>query len=295
MKASSHLYIKTQVQQEFTRFKHWFQYNNPDIPNESAAVVAMFRDPYDWVEAMREQAHHAHDHIDLEWKEFVSKPWVRSRGPADTVMLNKAKEENRIIEYAGCLAGYKFDEVIPCSEADAVKKDGYSNLMYELMHDGSRRAYASIVDLRRDKILNFLQVPNFHGVKAFFPQRYEALKLRGTASLLAQLEEVTGLKAQCEPFKGSGAVTHKNVDPEYTKWMNKFVDWDVEGMIGYVQREPVPWKLPVPRVKGQSLKQSKNKILHRVKGQSVKQSKRKVRWVTGQALKQSIVKGNRQG
>ena len=206
----------------------------------------MFRDPYDWVEAMRERPHHAHDHIDLEWKEFVSKPWVGPRGPADKVMLNKAKEENRIIEYAGCLAGYKFDEVIPCSEADSVANEGYSNYMYELMHDGSHRAYGSIVDLRREKILNFLQVPKFHGVKTFFPERYEALNLRGTSTLLTQLEEVTGFKAQCEPFKGSGIVKHKGVDPEYTKWMNKFVDWDVEGMIGYVQREPVPWTPPPP-------------------------------------------------
>jgi hypothetical protein len=68
--------------------------------------------------------------------------------------------------------------------------------------------------------------------------------LRGTAGLLSQLEEVTGLKAKCEPFKGTGVVKHKGVDPEYTKWMNKFVDWDVEGLIGYVQREPVPWTPP---------------------------------------------------
>lgn len=207
--------------------------------------VKVFRDPYDWVEAMRERPHHAHDHIGMEWKDFVSKPWVGPRRAADKVKMQKAKEEGKNIEYAGCLAGYKFDEVIPCSQEDSVAEEGYSTYMYELMHDGSHRAYGSIIDLRREKILNFLQVPKFHGVKAFFPERYEALNLRGTAGLLAQLEEITGYKAECEPYKGTGEVKHKGVDPEYTKWMNKFVDWDVEGMIGYVQREPVPWNPPV--------------------------------------------------
>ena len=206
----------------------------------------MFRDPYDWVEAMRERPHHAHTHIDMGWKDFVSKPWVGPRGPADKAKMQKAKEEGKVIEYASCLAGYKFDEVVPCSVEDSVANEGYSNYMYELMHDGSHRAYGSIIDLRREKILNFLEVPKFHGVHAFFPERYEALNLRGTAGLLAQLEELTGLKAKCEPIKGTGVVKHKNVDPEYTKWMNKFVDWDVEGMIGYFQREPVPWTPPPP-------------------------------------------------
>mmetsp|Transcript_12014 Transcript_12014/g.25387 ORF Transcript_12014/g.25387 Transcript_12014/m.25387 type:complete len:234 (+) Transcript_12014:114-815(+) len=204
-------------------------------------------DPYDWVEAMRERPHHAHDHIDMEWKDFVTKPWVGPRGPADQQKLHKAKEEGRQIEYSGCLAGYKFDEVIPCSEADSIANEGYSTYMYELMHDGSSRAYGSIIDLRREKILNFMQVPKFHGVRAFFPERYEALNLRGTADFLRELEEVTGLKAKCEPFKGSGVVKHKEVDPDYVRWMNKFVDWSAEGMIGYVPREPEEY---VPREPG---------------------------------------------
>lgn len=233
-----------QVETAFTRFKHWFQFDDANVRNDSAVVIAMFRDPYDWVEAMHERPHHAHDHIDLEWKDFVTKPWVGPRGPADQVKLQKAKDEGRQIEYAECLAGYKFDEVIPCSSEDSIGNEGYSNYMYELNHDGSSRAYGSIIELRREKILNFMQVPKFHGVRAFFPERYEALNLRGTADFLKQLEEVTGLEAKCEPFKGTGAVKHKEVDPEYTRWMNKFVDWNAEGMIGYVKREPV--ERPVP-------------------------------------------------
>ena len=36
----------------------------------------MFRDPYDWIEAMRERPHHAHEHIGMEWKDFVTMGWT---------------------------------------------------------------------------------------------------------------------------------------------------------------------------------------------------------------------------
>mmetsp|Transcript_13618 Transcript_13618/g.29444 ORF Transcript_13618/g.29444 Transcript_13618/m.29444 type:complete len:414 (+) Transcript_13618:190-1431(+) len=235
------------VEPEFTRFKHWFQFDDATVRNDSAVIVAMFRDPYDWVEAMREHPHHAHGHIGvrqsdvgMEWKDFVTKPWVGPRGAADLAKMEKAKEDGVHIDKMGCLAGYRFDEVIPCSEEDSVLDEGFSTYMYELRNDESHRAFSSIVELRTAKILNFLQVPTFHGVKAFFPERYEALKLRGTADFLSQLEEVTGLKAQCEPLKGTEVVNHKDVDPAFTAWMNRFHDWETEEMIGYVRRDPVP-------------------------------------------------------
>ena len=197
---------------------------------------------------MRERPHHAHGHVDMGWFDFVTKPWVGPRGPADHKKMEQAKKEGFHIEKSDCLAGYKFDEVIPCSMEDSVDVDGYSNYMYELKHDESHRAYSSIIELRTSKIENFLQVPKSHGVKAFFPERYEALSLRGTADFLKQLEEVTGLKAKCEPVPGTGVVTHKEVDPEYTKWMNIYHDWNAEAMIGYVKRDPVPGKeMPLPQ------------------------------------------------
>lgn len=230
------------VDTNFTRFKHWFQLDDATIRNESAVVIAMFRDPYDWIEAMRERPHHAHEHIGMEWKDFVSKPWVGPRGPGDHAKMEKAKAEDFHIDKMGCLAGYTFDEVIPCSPEDSILKEGYSNYMYELKNDESHRAYGSVGELRAAKIRNFMQISKSHGVKAFFPQRYEALNLRGTADFLKELEEVTGLKANCKPFVGKGVIKHKNVDPEYTKWLNKYHDWDAEGLIGYVKRDPIPRK-----------------------------------------------------
>lgn len=109
--------------------------------------------------------------------------------------------------------------------------------MYELMHDGSGRAYPSIVDLRRDKILNFLTMDGMMGVKSFHPTRYEDLYKDGTAALIEMLEGETGRKAKCEPIEGKGVVKHKEVPKAFIRWMNEFVDWDVEGMIGYSRRE----------------------------------------------------------
>jgi hypothetical protein len=116
--------------------------------------------------------------------------------------------------------------------------------MYELRNDGSHRAYGSIVELRSEKIRNFMQVPTLHGVKAFFPERYEALNMRGTEHFLKNIEEVTGLKAKCEPLVGTGVVTHKSVKPAFTEWMNKYHDWEAEDLIGYVKRDPTPYERP---------------------------------------------------
>jgi hypothetical protein len=51
-----------QVTNTYKRYKHWFQEEDLlKVPDKSAVVVAMFRDPYNWVEAMRVEPHHAHD------------------------------------------------------------------------------------------------------------------------------------------------------------------------------------------------------------------------------------------
>mmetsp|Transcript_35621 Transcript_35621/g.76886 ORF Transcript_35621/g.76886 Transcript_35621/m.76886 type:complete len:168 (+) Transcript_35621:450-953(+) len=52
------------VTNQYARFKHWFQDGELSaMPDDSAVVVVMFRDPYDWVEAMRVEPHHTHDHV----------------------------------------------------------------------------------------------------------------------------------------------------------------------------------------------------------------------------------------
>lgn len=196
----------------------------------------MYRDPYDWVWAMKERPHHAHDHMNLPWLKFVTKPWVGNnytRGAIDK-NITKFGQKNEVT----CIEGYTYREIIPCSFDDPLheKLDGYGDYKYELMHDLSERAYSSIVELRSAKITNHLAVSKFEGTRAFYPFRYEDLSANGTEVLLKLIESATGFKRKCEAVEPKGASKHKEVPEEYVKWMNKYVDWDVEALVGYSRR-----------------------------------------------------------
>ncbi|ACI64228.1 predicted protein [Thalassiosira pseudonana CCMP1335] len=217
-----------------SQFKHWFQEEDPErVPSKSAVVVSMYRDPYDWVWAMKERPHHAHDHIGLEWRPFVTKPWIGKRGPNDKNITLTPGLRNNVT----CLERYSFKEIIPCSKGDSPSKKGYADYKYELYHDGSERAYSSIVDLRKEKIENHLSVAEFDGTRAFYPFRYEDLEANSTQVLLDLLEGATGIRPRCNATEPRvGGVKHKTVPKEFVEWMNQFVDWDVEYQIGYMRR-----------------------------------------------------------
>jgi hypothetical protein len=268
-----------QVSNEYTRYKHWFQEDTLQTEN-SAVVVSMFRDPMDWVEAMRWEPHHAHDHLHfhdksqielvrkaeegkwwwemadrMQWKEFVTKPWLGRRGRTDK---NLAKTKAGI-ESAGCMDRYHFVDATPCTEEDSPILRGLGEYKYEYKNDGSERAFNSILDLRRDKIMNHLSVAGFSGTRAFLRYRFEELKANGTSALLRNVEEATGLKAECNAIYGkerdaegnliqSPAVRRRRLaekiitkkrelSADYIEYMNKFVDWEVEKLIGYYPRE----------------------------------------------------------
>jgi len=50
------------------------------------------------------------------------------------------------------------------------------------------------------------------------------------------IENATGLKRKCKATEPKGPVNHKEVPEEYVNWMNQFVDWDVEALVGYSRR-----------------------------------------------------------
>lgn len=176
------------------------------------------------------------DHMNLPWLQFVTKPWVSNsytRGGVDK-NITKRGEKNSV----NCLERYSYKEIIPCSPEDElhVKNNGYGDFKYELRHDGSERAYSSIVELRSAKITNHLAVSKFDGVRALYPFRYEDLSVNGTEVLLSLIEDSTGLKRKCEAFEAKGTKKHKDVPKAYIDWMNQFVDWNAEALIGYSQR-----------------------------------------------------------
>lgn len=249
----------------------------------------MFRDPYDWVEAMRMEPHHSPFHTNwlepfrpnsklkkimkpMSWHEFVTKPWAPD--------IDISKGQDGFEKNATCIDKYGPDEIVPCLQevSDAITVKGVSSLIfhakssyiyilstlntnaflwllsnhqlgvtkYEFKHDGSRRVFESIIDLRRDKILNHLSVAEFQGARKFLPFRFEDLNANGTAALLRSVEAATGLKANCKATEGKAPhrrllpkkiTKHKPLQPEFIRWMNKFVDWEVESKIGYHKRE----------------------------------------------------------
>lgn len=213
-----------------SRFKHWFQFENPKrIHAKRALILAQFRDPYDWVESMREIPHHAPVHVGLEWKDFVLKPWTMDRWGAD---LNITDMEGQI-----CGQSFRYNEIIPCDmDLFWSHKTIYPTPpRYEMKHGGSGEPYESIVDLRADKIRNFLSTRHYEHVHDLWVLQYEELVENGTEPLLRRLEEVTGIKAKCEAFAPQQRKT-KILDPKFVRWMNKYADWKAERMIGYERR-----------------------------------------------------------
>ena len=254
-----------QVSNDYKRFKHWFQEEDLEkVPYQSAVVIVLFRDPYDWVEAMRVEPHHAHDHLawfapyepgkkvkhmakPLPWKEFVTKPWIGHRGKHDKAI----RKNHNGIQNATCMDHYKYVDAAPCSALDSPFVRGLGEYKYEFQQDGSERGFPSIVDLRRAKIDNMLSVSKFMGTRAFFTFQYETLNWNGTEILLRNVEEATGLKAKCNVTFGKNHRSTRNrrrqllektirahdaLPNDFIQWMNRYVDWEVEGKIGYYRR-----------------------------------------------------------
>ncbi len=245
-----------QVTDTYKRYGYWFQEEDlTKVPRNSAVVVSVFRDPYTWVEAMRIEPLHAHDHLKwipvddhtnidrsrtMGWRDFVTQPWIGQRGITDRI----TGRTNRGMDRAICMDSYSYRDAAPCSRNDSPTVEGLGEYKYEYQRDGSERGYSSIVDLRREKVLNHLSVADFIGTKAFIPMRYEDMDDDGMRALITSLEEATGSKARCNatvvmapnPLAQRKIPVLRELPGDYIMWMDRFVDWEVESRIGYSRR-----------------------------------------------------------
>ena len=189
-----------------------------------------FRDPYDWVQSMYERPYNMPLHKNAsDWKKFVSTPWTMAR-----------PKEDALLEAHGgrvCQNRFRYHEVVPCTKPLNPSEDPTVRQppKYELRLDGSGMPYNSIVDLRRDKILNFLNTGKFDHVTAVLPVRYEDLLHDGTRRLLTAIEGMTGVKAKCE-INEPRKRREKVLDSDFVTWMNNRVDWSTEAILGYQKR-----------------------------------------------------------
>jgi hypothetical protein len=237
----------------FSRPGKFFQSPTADAPN--TLVVAIFINPYDWVEQMRQNPINAPAHVNMQWSDFVSAPWERTRSHLDSVVLDTSVER--------CSFGFSFHEIIPChTQRDT---DSADFPLYELRHPSTGgfdatidRAYSNLLDLRADKIQNFLSTARYPGVVHLIKLRYEdlvwdsasytddasylTLPFPGIAGLLESIRDHTTLTPDVSAgwildengfFKAEPLNVGMDLDKDYVNWMEKHINWNVEALVGY--------------------------------------------------------------
>ena len=235
---------------DFLRSKHFFQ--PPSRGNfESSLVVAIVRDPLEWVAAMREKPYHMPDHIagfdtsnkkmpaiPLDWRDFIQRPWKLSkRTPDDQLMI-----QNQQTTTMRCSQGFAFDEVSPCyfdnSTIPRAKWRGHVPI-YELRRDHSGQPFEDLLKLRSDKLLNFfLEVPLLMHLGGFLAVRYDDLVKQGTRSFLEKVAremlDLPKLPANCHPqAPHPERLGTRKIPADFRKWIEDHLVLETEQMLGY--------------------------------------------------------------
>lgn len=234
------------VHRDFLRSKHFFQTITKGDFSKSL-IVPIFRDPFEWTAAMREAPYHSPHHVaamgsgtiqPLPWKVFVERAWAMKRTPDDLEYIQKGDTKRRDL----CVQSFNLNEVVPCiyNISDVgVPEDmerGYSPI-YELRRDNSGQPFANIMELRTDKIVNFLlEIPLIMQPGGFVPVRYEDLLRQGTQFVIDQVAEVIG-RAPVADCQGTPPqperLGRRALEAGFREWIDQHVDPQVEGLLGY--------------------------------------------------------------
>jgi hypothetical protein len=248
-----------EVRKGLTRYKHWFQHDNETKYPHDTLVLAQFRSPYDWFKAMEHVPHHAPAHLrtkpgastddhsaNNDWKIFMTKPWTMPRYGADLQL--KGDEM--------CQEDFLYRDIVSCVE-DPLPEDYYKYTLrysenqpfYEMRNDGSGLPYNNIMELRTDKIRNFLNTVNYNGVSDVWTLQYEYLVSIGTQHLLDRITEWTGVQPTCKAIapqvrkpKGS-----RMIRADFAAHIRENLNWTVEKWIGYspelkYEQAPSQWR-----------------------------------------------------
>jgi len=265
---------KIKVYDRLSRYKYWFQVD--DESKDYGLVVATSRNVYDWLYAMKEKPLHAPWHYNTNENTtfsldvFINRRWIPNYGIWTD--LNLLQEDQQLlylfknaklflnITYGKrlfmekCYDGFTFFDVIPCSYNDRMRTktlfqivdndldDGDSSAVYEMrkdhpVGDGDFVPYKSILELRRDKMINFhSEVPQFWSTQHYLPMRFEDMVEVGTESLLQEIENKMGIERSCQPAKLDVPYNGNMKDlipPEHRALINLGVDWSAESIMGY--------------------------------------------------------------
>ena len=220
-----------EVKTKLTRYKHWFQWPGYYRYPHDTLVIAQFRNPYDWLKAMQHVPHHSPAHLrfrdDQYWKEFLTTEWTMERVGTD-------RYDNHTI----CQEHFEWKDIVSCS-VEPLPKSSYPKLQYsnhqpfyEMRNDGSGKPYPNIMELRTDKIRNFLSVRDYEGIADVWAVQYEYLLTKGTQELIDQVAEWTGITPQCKTF-GPQQRRNRPVEKDMADFIKANLNWTVESWIGY--------------------------------------------------------------
>merc|ERR1712032_373894 len=184
---------------------------------------------------MQRIPHHSPAHLFLDWYPFVTKPWTMDRigTDLDPKMTNETRCQGRFI----------YRDIISC-EVKPLPVESYNHKLhyseekpfYEMKNDGSGLPYSNILDMRSDKIKNFLSVQNLPGVRDMYVVQYEYLLKMGTSDLINKISKITGIEPKCTPY-GPQIRRARNTSDEFIQYITDHINWDIEQLIGYEPRE----------------------------------------------------------
>jgi hypothetical protein len=252
------------VERRLTRYKHWFQYKNSSAYLHDALVLTQFRNPYEWFKAMEHVPHHSPAHLrtalqsdsdDIknqtrsssnDWRVFLSKQWTMDRVGSDVAMPH----DNQTL----CQEHFYYPDLVSCNIQPL--PDEYYNWtlrysenepFYEMRNDGSGVPYDNIMEMRTDKIRNFLSVKDYEGVADLWVIQYEFLLSKGTRHLLDRIAQYTGVSYTCTPKEPQPERKPKQsrlITQDMSYYIRTHLNWTVEEMIGYYpelkREEPFP-------------------------------------------------------
>ena len=165
-----------------------------------------------------------------DWRIFLTKEWTMPRIGRDLEMVGNEM----------CQGHFQYRDVVSCA-VQPVPPDQYNHTLrfsedkpiYEMRNDGSGLPYENILELRADKIRNFLSVRDFPHIADVVSTQYEQLMDEGTLHLLNRIQQMTGIEPQCKEFPPREQPEDRTVTPEFAKHVRLNLNWTVESMVGY--------------------------------------------------------------
>jgi hypothetical protein len=233
------------VKKELTRYKHWFQNDDPSRYPHDTLVLAQFRNPYEWLKAMEHVPHHSPAHLRTDentntsersagndWQVFLTKAWTMPRVGLDLELFGNET----------CQEHFAYKDIVSCT-VEPLPKSHYGHKLrysenqpfYEMRNDGSGIPYDNILEMRTDKIRNFLSVADFEGVSDAWVLQYEHLVKQGTTKLVERVAEVTGIEPNCKPKPPQIRKPKQSrfISADMAAHIRNHLNWTVENMIGY--------------------------------------------------------------